>query len=140
MKMSEHEKATEAELQWARDILVAHGYVPASSAKDVYVPASAAKADHHQSAKALIIKAAEQSGLLEQVAEFLWFTRILAEGAVCCSGGTCPPCELLQQLTAAFGEHVCMAGTVAEDKGRVSPVSPEDKAEAAAFIGGMSNE
>jgi hypothetical protein len=92
--------------------------------------------DHHQSAKALIIKAAEKSGLLEQVAELLWFSS-KAEVAMCCSGGTCPPCELLQQLTEDFDEHTCTPGIVCGDTFLCEglSISPEDKAEASAFVG-----
>jgi hypothetical protein len=104
--------------------------------------------DIHNSAKALIIKAAEKSGLLEEVAGMLWWANKLEQDpqspALCCSCGTCPACELLSDLTDAFDAHICCPGDAVEralscEAIDPSPVTPEDKAEAAAFIGDKEN-
>ena len=63
----------------------------------------------HHSARALIIAAAEKSGLLEEVAELLWFAEKHSPPM------DCVVCELLRQLTEAFDNHVCLAGRVAEE-------------------------
>ena len=79
------------------------------------------KADHHMSASALILKAAEASSLLKEVAEAIWFSSKHGPRNACCTGGTCVPCELLERLTSAFDDHICLAGVTCEivlDPGR----------------------
>jgi hypothetical protein len=69
--------------------------------------------DVHLDAKALIIAAAKESGLLQEVAELLWFAgRPRAPGT---AAPGCPVCELLDRLTDAFDAHVCVANIVAEE-------------------------
>lgn len=91
----------------------------------------------HTSAKELVIKAAELSGLLNEVATFLWFTS--RQKLV----GRCLPCELAAQLTEAFDDHICLPAICAENiygEGReigldISPRGPDEAAEVAAFVG-----
>jgi hypothetical protein len=92
--------------------------------------------DVHRNAKELI-EAAERSGILREVAELLWFANKHGWGP----GGACAACELLDRLTDAFDEHVCLAGLVGDDvfnpgsEGlHISP-RPDEAHEVDAFIG-----
>lgn len=97
--------------------------------------------DIHDSARALIIEAAEKSGLLEEVAGMLWWVSKL-ERSYRSHYGTCPACFLLDDLTEAFEDlgsspafAVVRAFSCKEgEEPDPSPVTPEEKAEAAAFI------
>jgi hypothetical protein len=98
--------------------------------------------DIHHSAKALLLEAAEKSGLLREVASLLWWADKLQHAPQEVKSGVCPACELLNQLTDAFDEHIAEPYTAAasalklsEGFGDYAPVTPEDKAEAAAFVG-----
>ena len=62
----------------------------------------------HTDPRALIFEAAERSGLLDGVAEFLWFVNRHPGMA------PCPQCQLLAELIAAFDSHCCLAGIVGE--------------------------
>jgi hypothetical protein len=67
--------------------------------------------DIHDSARALIIEAAEKSGLLKSVAELLWF----ANEHPSAPGGDCVVCELLHRLTEDLDDHVVLPNIVADD-------------------------
>jgi hypothetical protein len=71
--------------------------------------------DHHQSAKALIIAAAEKSGLLRETAKLLWFTEKYGGGDMCCTGGSCAPCNLLDRLVEEFAATAELAWMAAAD-------------------------
>jgi hypothetical protein len=85
----------------------------------------------HTSAKALILEAAEKSGLLREVAELLWFA----------NKHSSPPLSraLLDRLTDAFDDHICLPAIVAEDLYGdgvdISPWRPSDVDEVDAFLG-----
>jgi hypothetical protein len=94
--------------------------------------------DIHTSAQALIIKAAEKSGLLREVAELLWFANKHRHPS-----GRCAVCELLDQLTEAFDDHTAMAGAAAENiygEGLAIWPSPDEEHEAEAFLGPKGKE
>jgi hypothetical protein len=59
--------------------------------------------DYHTNAAALIIAAAETSGLLRDVAEALYFSN---EHPDCCNGPSCLACGVLDKLADDFGEHI----------------------------------
>ena len=89
--------------------------------------------DIHTSAKQLVIKAAEQSGLLQEVAEFLWFTSRLKM-----DDGRCLACELVDELAEAFDDHIVLPHVFAErvfGEGLCILPKPDEAAEVAAFIG-----
>ena len=70
--------------------------------------------DHHMSAAALILKAAEKSGLLKEVAEAIWFADKHRTELTRYRAHVCIPCEVLRALTEAFDVHTCLAGLTCE--------------------------
>ena len=89
-------------------------------------------ADIHTNAKALIVKAAEKSGLLQEIAEFLWFTSRLK------TGGRCLACELVDELAEAFDDDIVLPHVFAErvfGEGLCILPKPDEKPEVDAFIG-----
>ena len=57
--------------------------------------------NYHVNAAALIIAAAEKSGLLDDVAQALWFISKNRKPL----GEDCPACEILETLTNDFEQH-----------------------------------
>jgi hypothetical protein len=90
--------------------------------------------DYHTDPRALLIEAAERSGLLKEIAHLLWFVE-KHNLETCCNGGTCAPCELIAQLVEAFEEDVgSLPYILAEDIwGDGLDVSPHNDAELAEF-------
>jgi hypothetical protein len=68
---------------------------------------------YHTSAAGLVLCAAQQSGLLEAVAELLCAKERFSEAGVDASG--CLACELLQRLTDDFDEHIGVAELLWEE-------------------------
>ena len=85
-------------------------------------------ANFHTSAAALIVAAAQKSGLLADVAEALC---IVSKHPSPTSG--CAACDILKRLADDFDEHVCTAGMLIEDRYGGFPEVTGD--EVAAFLG-----
>ena len=92
--------------------------------------------DFHSSAKALLVEAAEQSGLLREIAELLWFASKHEQPP-----GWCPQCELFERLADAFDDHTTLPDTVGEAvfgggiEGLDTSPGPDEAHEVDAFIG-----
>ena len=89
--------------------------------------------NYHDDPRELIIEAAERSGLLKEVAYLIWFAKQYG------TAPRCPICELVDELTEAFDDHICTPGIVGEHVygdghgGGPSDIAPAPGAEAAEF-------
>ena len=94
--------------------------------------------DIYPSAKELIVKAAEKSGLLQEVAEYLWFASKVDTSRVWL-GGRSLAGELVTKLAEAFDDHTCLAALCADSFFGVEGIGispgPDEAHEVDAFIG-----
>ena len=65
--------------------------------------------------RTLILEAADRSGLLKEVAEYLWFVRKYRDNPKIVPAGVHPENILIERLADAFDDHTCLAGNVAND-------------------------
>jgi hypothetical protein len=86
------------------------------------------KANFHTNAAALIVAAAQKSGLLADVAEALCIVSKHPNPSFGCAA-----CDILDKLADEFDEHVCTAGIVVENRYGGIPQVTDD--EVAAFLG-----
>jgi hypothetical protein len=91
--------------------------------------------NRHINAIALIVAAAEKSGLLKEVAEVLCFDDQNPNPA-----GDCRACELYERLAEAFDDHTGLAAGVLESfHGEGFTISPYTDAELAPYLGRNRN-
>ena len=99
--------------------------------------------NYHNDARALLIKAAENSGFLKEIARLLWFVEKHNLDA-CCNGPlSCAPCELVEELTFILDDHCCLPNIVAENcYGDGLDISPrgDEAAEFEAFFAEQARE
>jgi hypothetical protein len=90
----------------------------------------------HTNAAALIVAAAEKSGLLEAVAEALCFIKKHPLPTGECCNGLCRACAIRDDLADRFDDHICSAPIVLESfHGGGIAVGPFTKDEIAPHLG-----